>query len=113
MSIISKAAKAGGVEEVICPHCESRLETKGIIKGFLQGILILLRDGQREVKLLNFGVFYAKMLKGRSHRTPVTPSGRLEYDDMRVFRFRSSANARKFLNETDEDEEDDDGVEAT
>jgi nucleoid DNA-binding protein len=108
MSTIQKAARHAGVDQVICPHCGSKFSTIDTIKLFFNGVLEMLRRGER-VSIPGFGSFNAKLWQGRSHKTPIIPGGVLQFGDTWVVRFKQSKNARTYLNSKPEDRNDDTG----
>lgn len=109
MSTIQKAAKYAGVDQVVCPHCGSKFSTIETIKLFFKGVLEMLRRGER-VQAPGFGTFSAKLLAGRSYKTPIIPGGELKFSDTWVVRFKQSRFARQYLNPKPEDETDETGA---
>lgn len=103
MSSIDKAAKEAGVDQVVCPHCGSKFPTKDAIKLFFKGILGVLNTGDR-VNIPGFGIFTRKLLKGRSHDTPIIKGG-LSFTDTWVLRFKQSKIAKGVLNGAEEETE--------
>lgn len=101
-STFKKAAKEAGVDQVVCPQCGARFTTGDVIKRFFRGVLELVRRGEH-IHIPDFGVFTAKVWKGRSHATPIIPSGQVAFGDTWVLRFKQSKAAKLFLNRSEAD----------
>lgn len=97
MATLMKAAKSAGVDVILCPHCKNKITLKQAFKLLFQGVLKLLKTGQR-VMIPGFGNFHVTFLKGRSHNTPITPSGSVTFKDRHVLRFKQSRKASEWLN---------------
>jgi nucleoid DNA-binding protein len=101
---IKDAAKAAGIQRIKCPSCGNRFDALPLYRRLFEGVIALLKDGHR-VNVPQFGIFSRKLLKGRTHNTPVTPSGKVTYNDRFVLRFRQAAGASRSLNEREPDPE--------
>lgn len=100
MSTFAKAARVAGVDKVICPQCGSHFSTDGVLRRFFQGVLKMVKSGDAVI-VPKFGTFNAKIWKGRTHATPITPSGEVSFTDTLVLRFRQAHAARTYLNKTE------------
>lgn len=97
MANTSRVAKEAGVERVVCPRCGSRFRTDELLDRFFKGLIELLRRGE-EVRIKGFGVFGARIWKGRTLKTPLIPGGGCKFPDTWVVRFRLSLAARNEIN---------------
>jgi len=99
---LKDAAKKAGIQRIKCPGCGNRFDALPLYRRLFEGILVTLKEGNR-VNVPQFGIFSRKLLKGRTHKTPVTPSGTVTYKDRFVLRFRQALGARRALNQTEPD----------
>jgi nucleoid DNA-binding protein len=97
MGTFGKAAKEAGVDVVVCPSCGNKFSTNEVLRRFFTGVLELVRRGE-QVFVPQFGSFVSKMWKGRSHKTPIIPSGEVKFGDTWVLRFKPARAAKVFLN---------------
>lgn len=100
MASLRKVAEEAGVQMIECPHCKGRISLNRAFKLLFQGMLRLVKAG-KHVMVPGFGRFEAKYMHGRSHKTPVVPSGEMTFKGHWVMRFKWSQKARTFLNDKD------------
>lgn len=97
---LKDAAKVAGIQRIKCPDCGARFSAEPLYKRLFEGVMVLIKDGYR-VNVPKFGIFGRRLIKGRAHKTPVTPSGEVRYDDRYALSFRQAQGARRALNESD------------
>lgn len=97
MAGLTHVAKESGLDPVRCSSCGSRVETTEAIREFFRTILAKVKRGEK-VYIKDFGVFSAKLLKGRKVKTPLMEGGSAEFPDLLVLRFHQAQTARDELN---------------
>lgn len=99
MTSIAKVIKDSGMNPIQCPHCGRSVATNTLWSGFFRKIIEVLRTGET-VTITGFGNFRARMLKGRTLKSPLLKKkgGKVTFGDRLVMRFHASASAKKVLN---------------
>lgn len=94
-------ARKVGLDSILCSKCGERVKGEQNLEAFFQKIIEECKKGNR-VKLKNFGAFEAKVLKGRTVKSPLWEGGEAVMDDLLVLRFSVTAKAKRALNDRPE-----------
>lgn len=97
MAGVKDVARDAGLNPVKCPDCAASIDTIEAVRAMFRAILRRCRMGERVI-IKDFGVFEAKVLRGRKVISPLLPGGEGKFDDVVVLRFRSAVNVKKSLN---------------
>jgi len=89
------AAKSG-LAPIQC-RCGRKINTMNVLLEFFDQIIAACRAGE-EVRVKNFGIFYALLTQGRTISTPVLPGNKAESQDSLTLKFRQSPGAKAKLN---------------
>lgn len=97
MTSIQKVIKDAGMNPIQCPSCGKSIHTNTLWPGFFRRIIDTVRGGDT-VTVSGFGNFRARLLKGRTLKSPLLSGGKVKFGDRQVLRFHASATAKKVLN---------------
>lgn len=97
MAGLSHVARECGADPLRCPKCGHQIRTLDSLRAVFRHIVRLVMDGQR-VRISDFGVFYAKVLAGRTVRSPILDGGEASFSDSLVLRFSQSKKLKAVLN---------------
>jgi hypothetical protein len=95
MANLKDVAGDVGLRAIEC-KCGHRINGLEALERMFAHIVELCRVGQ-EVRIKNFGVFSARLLKGRRLETPINV-GRDRFGDTLILRFHQTTGAKKMLN---------------
>ncbi len=76
--------------------------TKGACEEIVRGVFAAIKGrlaAQEVVNIRGFGVFEAKVFKGRTLNSPLVKGGSIDFADQLVLRFRQSQAAKREINE--------------
>lgn len=76
--------------------------TKGASEEILRGVFAAIKQrvaSGEAVNVRGFGVFEAKLFKGRTLNSPLVKGGSIDFGDQLVLRFRQSPAAKREINE--------------
>jgi len=76
--------------------------TKGACEEIVRGVFAAIKGrlaAQEAVNIRGFGVFEAKVFKGRTLNSPLVKGGSIDFADQLVLRFRQSQTAKREINE--------------
>jgi nucleoid DNA-binding protein len=97
MAGITHIAKDSGLNPVRCPNCGQYIDTSAAVAALFKAIMRRVKSGEKVI-IKGFGVFSAKLLKGRTLKTPLMEGGEAKFPDAWVLRFHQSNLAKAFLN---------------
>jgi nucleoid DNA-binding protein len=97
MAGATHVAREAGLNPLRCPECGLRLDTLEAVREFFRVIIRRVRNGEK-VHIKGFGVFSAKLLKGRVVKTPLMEGGEIRFTDTLVLRFHQAQEAKEELN---------------
>jgi nucleoid DNA-binding protein len=91
-------ARKVGLDCVMCPHCEKKINASLMLESFFNKILEECKNG-KVVKIKNFGSFDAREIRARVIKSPVLKGGQALMNKAKVLRFNVTNTAKNFLND--------------
>jgi len=98
MANLNDIAGDVGLQTIQC-QCGQKIDGTKALESMFNRIIAICRSGG-EVRIKNFGIFKAKVLKGRKVRSPVLDEGQARFEDALVLRFHQSSGGKEKLNKS-------------
>jgi len=98
MASLKDICKEVGLHSLKVEKGTTSVDVMPLIEALFKEINEVCRNGGK-VGIDNFGTFQARMIKGRTLKTPLSPDGNFKFGDMLIMKFRQASKAKKRLNE--------------
>jgi nucleoid DNA-binding protein len=98
MASLKDVCKKVGLYSLKVEKGATSVDVMPLIEALFEEINEMCRNGEK-VGIDNFGTFQARIIKGRTLKTPLSPEGEFKFGDMLIMKFRQASKAKKRLNE--------------